>query len=395
MEAVFHGEEPFPLVNGGMGIDFTGRELVVSMMRNKAMGVLSASAPGYEVMRPGLKIDGKELHEYGFAERRELFHQSNKTALDKMVADVREQCVHGILGANCMKILDHYEPTLEDMVANKDIDIGFFGAGLPRDLPERMAQDDAKHMYYVPIVSSVPAAELLIRAAIKKKGRIPDAFYVELPQYAGGHLGWMKDDNEHPERFDPEKIKEEMEAMLKKYGIKKHIPLILAGGIAFKDQIEKAHSLGYEVAMATPLLLSQESGMPNETIEEFYLNPDVGVITDQKSPTGFWSRRLDASHTERTPESIRRNVSRCVQCVIKVCKYMKGIKDIEADDNYCIANDLTRARFGLNNGILFVGEGINQLRKSGIYERDGKPYIPTIREILHKLLSMNAPDLER
>ena len=392
LEAMFRGEVPFALANGGMGIDFSGEEFVISMMRSRAIGVLSASAPGYEFIRPGLKIKGKTIDEYSAKERKEIFYQWNKIALDKMVANVRQQCKYGILGANCMKILDHYDSTREDMIANGEIDIGFVGAGLATDLPERMSQGDAQHMYYVPIVSSVLAARGILRSAKQCKGRFPDAFYVELPPEAGGHIASRRNEND-PKEFDPQTIKEGIEKMLKKYGVTKHVPIILAGGIAFRDQIEHAHSLGYEVAMATPLLLSQESGMPNKTLVEKYLNPDISVIDDRKSSTGYESRRLDTPYTERTPESIRRNIRRCVQCVMPSCKYMEGANDLKTDDNYCIANDLSRARFGMDNGILFVGKGIYELRASGIYEFNGKPYIPIIREILHALMNMNAPKI--
>ncbi|MBT4367524.1 hypothetical protein HOD24_04000, partial [Candidatus Peregrinibacteria bacterium] len=358
LNAVFRGEVDFPLSNGGMGIDFSGAPLAAEMMDNNAIGKVSLSAHGYELLRPGLDINGKQLHEYSAPERRALLEEWNRIAIEEIITEVREKSEHGVLGANCMHILHHFDPTLETIIKSKEIDIGEFGAGMPSvGMLQRLNEEDAQHMRYVPIVSSVFAAQVIMRYALRNNGRIPDAFYVELPNIAGGHLGWLKDDHEHPERFDPETIYngmlEMIDKMFKRHESKrKHIPIIFAGGYAFKDQIESAPGDG--VAMATPLLLSQESGMPNETITDKYLNPYIGVITDQMSPTGFWSRRLDTPHTERTDESIKHNVSRCVGCVLEHCKYLLGASDAEKDANYCIGHDLSRARFGLPNGTLFV-----------------------------------------
>ncbi|MBT3293612.1 hypothetical protein HN512_00895 [Candidatus Peregrinibacteria bacterium] len=395
LNAVFRGEVDFPLANGGMGIDFSGSTFAAEMMNNNAIGSASLSAHGYELLRPGLKIDGKELHEYSAKERIALLEVYNRSSVERIIKEVREKCEYGVFGANIMHIVHHFGSTLEDVIKSGEIDILNIGAGMPnKGFLKRLNEEDAQHIRYEPIVSSVFAARMIMRTALKNDGRIPDAFYVELPTIAGGHLGWLKDDHEHPERFDPNTIYNDMrdmiDGMLEQYGIKKkHIPIIFAGGYAFQDQIESAPGEG--VAMATPLLLSQESGMPNETITEQYLNPDIGVITDQMSPTGFWSRRLDTPHTERTDESIKHNVSRCVGCVLENCKYLLGASDVEKDANYCIGHDLSRARFGLPNGTLFVNANIKELRDSGIYERDGELYVPEIKEILHALFRMNAP----
>ncbi|MFA6259566.1 MAG: nitronate monooxygenase [Candidatus Peribacteraceae bacterium] len=386
LDALFTGEERFPLLNGGMGIDFTDETFVAEMARQRRIGVFAFSAPGYRVLE-------NDLSHMTPQQRVQTLRASNQCAIAQKTQHVRDQHEHAIVGANVMKILEDYPATIEDIIASKRIDILFVGAGLPRDLLKRMAQDDAKHMRYVPIISSAGIAELFEKLADRGKGKRPDAYYVELPQFAGGHLGVLKgQDPNDTDTFDPVRIREELQ------GIAPGRPVILAGGIAYRDQVQAAFDEGYQgAAMGTRLLLTQESGLSDGISRDMYLDPSRDVCVDAHSPTGYMARRLDVACTERTAESVRQAIRNCVSCVkARDCEFCKNASATNGelqqpeDPHYCIARDLTSTRLGIAK-ICFTGSQIVTIRHDPLYESDGERYVPTLAEALEYALNHDAP----
>ena len=142
--------------------------------------------------------------------------------------------------------------------------------------------------------------------------------------------------------------------------------------------------------MGTRLLLTRESGMSDEQIIVKYLNELIGIIVDQNSSTGFWSSRLDVPYTERTDETMRDALLKCVNCVGSGCQYRKN-RECPTDETYCIYRDLIKARLGEDVGIYFSGGQIVIMRHDSLYTSDGKPYVPTIEEGLDFTLTHDSP----
>ncbi|MCK5018447.1 MAG: nitronate monooxygenase [Candidatus Peribacteraceae bacterium] len=378
-----------PLMNGGMSVDITGTRFVEAMAAENLIGVYGASLPGWrdiQEFEKGLSI----------SERKELTRQANKKAIESASSFFRERCNNAIVGANLLRILKDYEGTREDLIKSGQFDILFVGAGLPDDLPERMAQDDCKNMFYVPIVSSATVAKFIRRKKRElgkagKKYRQPDAIYLELPNEAGGHLGAKNIEQAQDDSlWDPVKICDEI------WKVFPNTPIIIAGGIGYKDQIIHAYDIANGASMGTRFLLTQESGMPNNIIEEKYLNKNIPVVVDEMSSTGYASRRLDIPVTERTEASIREAIRNCVSCVCgnkNECKYLLQANKIDPDyPNYCIRRELIKTRNGIAT-VCFTGRQIEKFRYNKLYRgKNGELYVPTVKETIEFLLSNNSVD---
>lgn len=380
--ALIRKEIRWPITTEGMGIDFSNDGAVNAATDAGFTGTLSASLVGrndvYNKLEPG-----------NFSRNVALSHQANEKAILREIAAVREQHPYGPLGVNLMKAVSDYENLVRVIGESNQVDFLIVGAGLPTDLPQVMKR--YPNMHYIPIVSSARAAEIIITKACGrdgkgKDGRLPAAFYIELPQYAGGHLG-AKDEVDalDAEKFNPEKIRDEIAQFTPE------IPLILGGGITSLKEIDLAISqYGYDgVGIGTLALLTQESGLPDHLLKRFYLNPDSEIITGMTSPAGLPSTYIDnpimwekAARTDIMKETRRE----CVSCIGNHrCGFLKGTK------KYCIAHFLSATRRGEEWGLFFTGRKLAELRKHALYLKNGLPYIPSMAEMRDFLFEQKLP----
>lgn len=361
LDAMFAGEVSF-WGNGGMGVEFSDHNLVAAVMEEGGFGTLAASAIGYNSRHDDIK------REANFQRRVELYHAANETEIQRQIALVRERMPYGILGANIMAAMSDFRRMVDAIGRSGGVDILYVGAGLPRELASMMTQ--YPHMRYAPIVSSDRAAKIMMKSAAGTD-RPPDAFYVELPQYAGGHLG-AKDveDALDAEKFAADKLFQKI------HTVTPDTPLILAGGVAYRQDIEKAFAMGYKgVAMGTRLLLTQESGLPDSTIKDDYLDPRREAVTGMTSPAGLPSRYLKPIPDDETAGIATEVRQQCVSCIgSDRCKFIKE------ETRYCIARHLPLTRLGLPDGVLFTGSCIEKIRRDSLYSRNGERYVPTVRE---------------
>ena len=382
-EELLTGRTPFPITMGGMGTAFSNSSAVGAITRLGGIGTLTTAAAGAVSLR--LHPDEMAGTKEG---RREQFHDRSRQVLAAQIAEIREEFPNAIVAGNAMDILDDSRGTVEQVIKIGDIDLMMLGAGLPRWAPERFAEEDCKNTCLGVIVSSRVAAELILRVVRKKGGRKPDFFYVELPQYAGGHLGQPKLEHVNDcKMHDPERIRQEL------LELDKSIPALLGGGIAYRDQIQRALDLGYQgVVMGTRCLLTQESGMPNETIENRYLNPDFATIEDVRSATGYPARRLDTPLTERTRATVQEAIKHCITCLpANRCKFIATAGEDDAD-LYCIARDLPKATAGWQDGVLFTGSQRDTMMNDDLYRGpDGQIHIPTMAEAMEFTFTHDAP----
>ncbi len=378
-----------PLMNGGMSVGITDEPFVEAMARQNVIGVYGASAPGWRETQ-------QDLSHLSVSTRKAFLREANRKAIESAADHFRERCETAIRGANVMKILGDYEGTLEDLIKSKQFDILFVGAGIPDDLPAHMMEEDCKDLFYVPIVSPAMAAKAIRRKIrqLKSNARWPDAFYLELPNKAGGHLGAIKGVSQacDDDQWDPVTICEEI------WKIFPNTPIIIAGGIAYRDQIISAYDMANGASMGTRLLATQESGMPDDIIKSVYLNRDVPVRVDAQSSTGFPSRRLDIPTTERTSDTVRSAIRNCISCVRgnkKECQFLLQAKESDPEDpHYCVRRELIDTRSGVAR-LCFTGSQIVDMRGGdNLYRPNGRLQIPTIEETLEFTLTNNAPQNE-
>lgn len=383
LEAMYAGEIPVPVFFQAMGVDFTDHEYAAEVMRIGGIPFLSSAAPGYAVTADDLSHLNKD-------ERRELFLDANDRRATEQVEYVSQCHPHGILGGNAMKKLTGFNRAIDAYGRTGRVDILAAGAGI-LESGDIQQCGQYPHMELMPIVSSSTAARWIARVAKQIGARIR-MFLVELPQFAGGHLGaGSAEEAQNPDKFDPVVIRE---------GIRKfaaHIPVVLAGGIAYRDQIKRALAMGYQgVGIGLRGLFSRQSKLSNELIETVGLNPAYHVVTNETSPTGYPGRYLDVSaHTCTREERIayvQYAVRNCISCIEPgECLFLKHAADPD-DPHFCIGQDLPRTRFGKPGGVFFVSTERDRIMHDPIYrDAQGNPRTPDLQQAFDFMLTHDAP----
>ncbi len=320
-------ETKIPLILGGMGIGVSGWNLASSITKNGGIGVLSGVNLGYRE---------DDFYTNSF--------EANKRAIIKEIKKAKEECNNGIIGINFMVAMNKYKEYVK-IAVEAGVDIIVSGAGLPLELPEASKGYDTK---LIPIVSSAKAARIITKVWDKKYDKIPDAVVVEGIK-AGGHLGFKKKDlNE--ENFDFQKTLEETKKVLEKYEKKygKEIPLIAAGGIYNKEDVEKILEMGYDgVQMSTRFVTTEECDADFNFKNEF-INSQKEDINIMDSPVGLPGRAINNEFLKNVEEGMKPKIKKCINC-IKKCNYK--------DTKFCISQALINSVEGnIDQGLVFSGE---------------------------------------
>ena len=318
----------YPLIQGGMGIRVSASRLAGAVAKAGGVGTIASV---------GLSLASKHFTGKNYFE-------ANKLALADEVHWARETAPDGIIAVNSLVALTDYE----DMVrttAESGANVVISGAGLPIQLPEYTA--DFPDVALVPIVSSVKAARLLIKKWEKMYHRMPDAFVVEAPGTAGGHLGAKVEDVDSPE-LTLDRVVPDLVAFLAEE-IKVDIPVVAAGGIWSREDMLHAFSLGARgVQMGTRFVCTRECDAADE-FKQLYLNSKEGDVRLVKSPVGLpgraiWNQFL-ANLTD-DPVTNRKCFANCV----KHCTYRSDKM------GFCICVALHNAQRGdTDHGLVFSG----------------------------------------
>ncbi len=337
----------FPLVQGGMGVLISGPNLSGAVAAQGGIGTLATVGIGMATMTCGV----------------DNFFRKNVEALKEAVAKAREKAKGGILAANCMCALQDYERQVR-AVCEAGIDIIISGAGLPLKLPE--LTKDFPSVALVPIVSSLKAASLILRRWMKNCGRAPDAFVVETPNAAGGHLGASKIEQVDDPALSLESVVPQIVAWLKE--IRLNIPVIAAGGIFDRKDMLRAFKLGASgVQMGTRFAASAE-GDASDGFKQAYVNAKKEDIVLIDSPCGLPGRALRSPMVERFLKNIDRR-DPCIADCLTHCVYRTTRK------TFCIARALIAALQGnWEEGLFFCGGNVWRVEK-----------IQTVREIFADL----------
>lgn len=316
-----------PVIQGGMGVGVSLSGLAGAVALEGGIGVISTAQIGY-------RMPEFDLHPI----------EANLKAIGEEIRKAKEIAKGGIIGVNIMVATRRYEDYVKAAVA-AGVDLIISGAGLPMTLPELAAGAKTK---IAPIVSSVKSAQVICKYWLKKYSRLPDMVVIEGPK-AGGHLGFSKEQLDHIEEMDYDTeirhIIEEVNQYAEKQG--KEIPVVVAGGIYDRADMEHALSLGAKgVQVATRFVTTDECDASME-YKQAYLNAKKEDIVIVKSPVGMPGRAINNAFMQKAAQG-RIPHGRCHLCV-QTCK--------PDETPYCITDALVNAVKGnLDEGLIFCGE---------------------------------------
>lgn len=319
-------EAKIPVIQGGMGVGISLSGLAGSVASCGGIGVISTAQIGWR--------------EPDF--RRNPF-EANFRAIEKEIKKAREIAKGGIIGVNIMVATQRYEEYVKTAV-KAGVDLIISGAGLPVDLPKYVAGTKTK---IAPIVSSLKSLNVICRMWERKYKTAPDLVVIEGPK-AGGHLGFSR---EELDTFTEEAYDEVIRSIIEKvkeYGEKfaKKIPVVVAGGIYDRKDMEHAMELGADgVQMGTRFVTTKECDA-SEAYKQTYIQAKKEDIRIVQSPVGMPGRAIANPFLERVKKE-KCKISHCYKCIV-TCDQ----KEIP----YCITEALVNAAEGrVNDGLLFCG----------------------------------------
>ena len=330
----------YPLIQGGMGVGISGARLAGNVARCGAIGTIASvglchDSPHFDIAK----------HNY---------FEANQIVIKEVLASARAIAGEGsILAVNCMVALTDYATQVR-AAAEGGADIIISGAGLPLSLPEHTK--DHPDVALVPIVSSAKAASLIVRRWEKKYGRLPDAFVVEEPATAGGHLGAASIE----QVFDPSLslsvaipevvrfVEEEM---------KVDVPVIAAGGVWDRSDLDRVFALGARgVQMGTRFACTEE-GDASPRFKQAYIDARPEDVVLIHSPAGLPGRALKNPFVARYLEGDVESKPCLANCLAR-CPYQRS------RETFCIAAALVDAFNGdWETGLFFCGSNVARAEK--------------------------------
>lgn len=339
-----------PLIQGGMGVGISLSNLAGAVALEGGIGVISTAQIGYREK----DWDTNPI-------------EANLRAIGKEIKKAKEISHGGIIATNIMVATKFYDRYVKAAI-KAGVDIIISGAGLPMELPKLAKGSNVK---LIPIISSKKAARIIFKRWEKSDNVIPDAIVVEGPK-AGGHLGFKAEEAEFFNNLNyQEEIKNIIE-FVKTYEekYKKHIPVIVAGGITKKEDADAVFQLGADgIQVATPFVATKECDA-HENFKMAYINSRKEDIKIIKSPVGMPARAINNPFLEKVKELGRIVPTKCHQCV-STCKL--------SETPYCITEALVNAVQGnVDEGLIFCGADAYKLNRINTVKEVIRKYFPEI-----------------
>ena len=349
-------EIKYPIFQGGMGLGISWDKLAGNVSLEGGLGIISSVGTGY--YENGKFID-KELNAKPFGS--ENFYSTR--GLRAVIENARKICGDLPLGVNIMYAANDYARVVKD-ACEAGINIIVSGAGLPTNLPE--FTQNFKEIALVPIVSSAKALKIICKRWLQRYERLPDAVVLEGP-LSGGHQGFTYEQCLDPE-FSLFNLIPQVKAEIKEWG---DFPLIAAGGIWDKNDIEKAISLGADgVQMGTRFIGTHECDA-DIGFKEVLLAAEEKDIELIKSPVGYPARGIRTNLINLVDKRMGPKI-RCISNCVSPCQRGKEAKQV----GYCIADRLFDAYSGKKeSGLFFTGANGYKLKE-----------LISVKELMHKLV---------
>jgi len=346
-----------PIVQGGMGLGISWDGLAGTVSREGGLGVISSVGTGYYQDRKysTKDINSRPLHS-------ENFYSTN--GLKAVIENTRKIADGNPIAVNILYASNDYERIARDACA-AGIDIIITGAGLPTNMPE--FTENYPDVALVPIVSSAKALKIICKRWTKRYNRLPDAIVVEGP-LSGGHQGFTYEQCKQDE-YQLENLIKPIKEEIKKWG---DFPLIAAGGVWDKDDIERMMELGADgVQMGTRFIGTHECDAA-ESFKEVILASTEDTIKLLKSPVGYPARGVRTNLIELVDKREGPAV-KCISNCVAPCH--RGVEAKEV--GYCIADRLSDAYLGRKDtGLFFTGANGYKLNE-----------IISVKELINKLIN--------
>ena len=349
-------EIKYPIFQGGMGLGISWDKLAGNVSLEGGLGIISSVGTGYYENR---KFIDKELNAKPFGS--DNFYSTR--GLRAVIENARKICGDLPLGVNIMYAANDYARVVKD-ACEAGINIIVSGAGLPTNLPE--FTQNFKEIALVPIVSSAKALKIICKRWLQRYERLPDAVVLEGP-LSGGHQGFTYEQCLDPE-FSLFNLIPQVKAEIKEWG---DFPLIAAGGIWDKNDIEKAISLGANgVQMGTRFIGTHECDA-DIGFKEVLLAAEEKDIELIKSPVGYPARGIRTNLINLVDKRMGPKIQ-CISNCVSPCQRGKEAKQV----GYCIADRLFDAYSGKKeSGLFFTGANGYKLKELII-----------VKELMHKLV---------
>ncbi|ORI09903.1 nitronate monooxygenase [Campylobacter concisus] len=349
-------EIKYPIFQGGMGLGISWDKLAGNVSLEGGLGIISSVGTGYYENR---KFINKELNAKPFGS--ENFYSTR--GLRAIIENARKICGDLPLGVNIMYAANDYARVVKD-ACEAGINIIVSGAGLPTNLPE--FTQNFKEVALVPIISSAKALKIICKRWLQRYDRLPDAVVLEGP-LSGGHQGFTYEQCLDPE-FSLFNLIPQVKAEVKEWG---DFPLIAAGGIWDKNDIEKAISLGADgVQMGTRFIGTHECDA-DIGFKEVILAAEEKDIELIKSPVGYPARGIRTNLINLVEKRMGPKIQ-CISNCVSPCQRGKGAKEV----GYCIADRLFDSFSGKKEtGLFFTGANGYKLKE-----------LISVKELMHKLV---------
>nr|WP_276318620.1 nitronate monooxygenase family protein [Marinitoga lauensis] len=325
-------ETKYPIVQGGMAVGISLDGLASAVANAGGIGVIGTAG-------------------IGFFSNIKNYRKANIESLKNYIRKAKAK-TKGIIGVNIMVALTDYAEMVKTAI-DEGIDIIFSGAGLPLSLPSFLKKDSKTKL--VPIVSSLKAAQVIVKRWLSKYEYLPDAFVLEGP-LAGGHLGYKRNEISSEKsklEHNIPIVKEYLLELEKSYG--KSIPLIAGGGLYSKEDVERVLSLGADAVQLGTRFIATEECDADIKFKEVIISAKDEDITIIKSPVGLPGRALKNSFIESV-EKGEKHPYECRYHCIKTCNFKTA--------PYCIAKALYNAAIGnIEEGFVFTGGAVSKINK--------------------------------
>jgi len=333
-----------PIVQGGMGVGISWDGLAGNVSKEGGLGVVSSVGTGYYNNKEfaGRLVADRPLSEANFY---------SKDGFEAIIKNARKICGDKPLAANILYAINGYGEVVKN-ACELGVDIIITGAGLPTNMPE--FTEGYPDVALVPIVSSPKALKIICKRWQKRYNRLPDAVVVEGPK-SGGHQGFTYEQCKMEEN-QLENIVAPVVEEAAKWG---DIPVIAAGGVWDKSDIEEMLSLGASgVQMGTRFIGTHECDA-HENLKNVLLNAKKEDIQLMKSPVGYPAQGVVTNLTHLVAKREGPSI-KCISNCVAPCNRGEEAKEV----GFCIADRLSDAYLGnLETGLFFSGTNGYRLKE--------------------------------
>jgi nitronate monooxygenase len=347
---------PKPIVQGGMGVGISWDQLAGTVSNEGGLGVISAVGTGYYNNKAYSKklVADRPLSESNFY---------SKEGFEAIIKNARKICGDKPLAANILYAINDYGRVVRD-ACEAGINIIITGAGLPTNMPE--FTEGYPDVALVPIVSSAKALKIICKRWQKRYNRLPDAVVLEGPK-SGGHQGFTYEQC----KMEENQLENLVKPVVEEAALWGDIPVIAAGGVWDKKDIEEMMALGARgVQMGTRFIGTYECDA-HANLKKVLLDAKKEDIQLMASPVGYPAQGVVTNLTHLV-EKREGPAIKCISNCVAPCNRGEEAKVV----GFCIADRLSDAYEGnLETGLFFSGTNGYKLDK-----------IISVKELLDKLM---------